>query len=134
MVLSCACVPVSGAGLLNAHANPLVRRRFCASAGSGILQRLTPSPPLPLTMRYISTRDARPPPHRASYSFIDAVLQGLAPDGGLLVPEAFPLVSSEEWLQWRHLEYNDLCFCVLRKFIDVDEVTDAELNSMIAAA
>lgn len=85
-------------------------------------------------MRYISTRDARPPPHRASYSFIDAVLQGLAPDGGLLVPEAFPSVSSEEWLQWRHLEYNDLCFCVLRKFIDVDEVTDAELNSMIAAA
>ena len=120
--------------LLNAHANSLARRRFCASAGSSILHRLTPSPPLPLTMRYISTRDARPPPHRASYSFIDAVLQGLAPDGGLLVPEAFPSVSSEEWLQWRHLEYNDLCFCVLRKFIDVDEVSDTELSSMIDAA
>jgi threonine synthase len=87
-----------------------------------------------LPMHYISTRDARPPPQRTSYSFIDAVLQGLAPDGGLLVPETFPSVSSEEWLQWKHLEYNDLCFCVLRKFIAVDEVSDAELRTMIAAA
>jgi threonine synthase len=85
-------------------------------------------------MRYISTRDARPPPLRASYSFIDAVLLGLAPDGGLLVPETFPSVSGDEWLRWKAFNYNDLCFAVLRKFIDVDEVSDPELCAMIDAA
>ena len=85
-------------------------------------------------MRYISTRDIQPPPHRASYSFIDAVLLGLAPDGGLLVPETFPSVSCEEWTRWRLLEYNELCFVILRKFIDTDEVSDDELRAVISAA
>jgi threonine synthase len=85
-------------------------------------------------MRYISTRDVRQPPQRVSYSFIDAVLLGLAPDGGLLVPESVPSVSSEEWAQWKILGYKDLCFVILRKFIDISEVTDAELLAIIAAA
>jgi threonine synthase len=85
-------------------------------------------------MRYISTRDVHLPPHRASYSFIDAVLLGLAPDGGLLVPETFPSVSGDEWARWRLLEYNELCFAILRKFIDVEEVSDDELRTVISAA
>ena len=85
-------------------------------------------------MRYISTRDVRQPPQKASYSFIDAVLLGLAPDGGLLVPETFPSVSSEEWARWKTLGYQDLCFVVLRKFVDTDEVSDSELRCIIAAA
>ncbi len=36
-------------------------------------------------MRYISTRGQSPP-----VSFLDAVLSGMAPDGGLYVPEAWP--------------------------------------------
>ena len=36
-------------------------------------------------MRYISTRGQSPP-----VSFLDAVLQGMAPDGGLYVPEEWP--------------------------------------------
>jgi threonine synthase len=36
-------------------------------------------------MKYISTRGAAPP-----VSFLDAVLAGLAPDGGLYVPESWP--------------------------------------------
>lgn len=39
-------------------------------------------------MRYISTRGAAPP-----VSFLDAILEGLAPDGGLYAPEAWPEVS-----------------------------------------
>lgn len=39
-------------------------------------------------MRYISTRGEAP-----SVSFLDAVLNGLAPDGGLYVPERFPELS-----------------------------------------
>jgi threonine synthase len=85
-------------------------------------------------MRYISTRDARLPPQRASFSFIDAVLLGLAPDGGLLVPETFPSVSIEEWALWKTLEYTELCHAVLSKFIDKVEVSDSELRTMITAA
>jgi threonine synthase len=85
-------------------------------------------------MRYISTRDVRSPPNRVTYSFIDCVLLGLAPDGGLLVPETFPSVTGEEWEQWKAMDYKGLCFVVLRKFIDVSEVADAELHSIIAAA
>lgn len=42
-------------------------------------------------MRYVSTRD---PSHRATLS--EAVARGIAPDGGLYVPESFPTMAPEE--------------------------------------
>ena len=39
-------------------------------------------------MRYISTRGGAPP-----VSFLDAALAGMAPDGGLYVPESWPSFS-----------------------------------------
>ncbi len=39
-------------------------------------------------MRYISTRGQAPP-----VSFLDAVLNGMAPDGGLYVPESWPVLA-----------------------------------------
>ena len=42
-------------------------------------------------MRYISTRGASP-----TVGFVDAVLAGLAPDGGLYVPETWPSFTQEE--------------------------------------
>ena len=41
-------------------------------------------------MRYLSTRDGRP-----EADFTDALLNGLAPDGGLYVPETWPALSAE---------------------------------------
>lgn len=41
-----------------------------------------------MPIRYVSTRGAAPPA-----SFLDALLRGLAPDGGLYVPEAWPDLS-----------------------------------------
>jgi threonine synthase len=83
-------------------------------------------------MRYISTRDTNQPPRY--FSFIDAVLEGLAPDGGLLVPEYFPSVSAEEWTEWKSLSYTALCAVVLRKFISEDEIPNEDLHRMIDAA
>lgn len=40
-------------------------------------------------MRYISTRGQAPP-----VSFLDAVLAGIAPDGGLYVPESWPALTN----------------------------------------
>ena len=53
-------------------------------------------------MRYISTRGATPP-----LSFQDAVLTGLAPDGGLLLPETLPSLA-DRLRDWRGLPFTDL--------------------------
>jgi len=67
-------------------------------------------------MRYLSTRgDASVSPTK---TFSEILLGGLAPDGGLYLPESYPQVSRAELDQWRELSYADLAFAVLSKFID----------------
>ena len=83
-------------------------------------------------MKYVSTRDSSAAP--TTYDFLDAVLEGLAPDGGLLVPESIPSVSPVELDQWRSLNYQELCFLVIRKFVDSSEISDDELLAMITTA
>lgn len=65
------------------------------------------------TMKYISTRGKTPP-----MGFQDAVLTGLAPDGGLLIPQEIPHVSGllEDWAK---LSYQDITFEILRLFTDL---------------
>jgi threonine synthase len=63
-------------------------------------------------MRFISTR-GRTAPH----SFSDAVAVGLAPDGGLFVPETFPDISGEV-ARFAALSYPELCFEFLSLFAD----------------
>jgi len=60
----------------------------------------------------ISTRG-----HSKRYSFSDAIIEGLAPDGGLLVPEQYPVFSADDLERMRGLEYQDLAFEVLRRFV-----------------
>ena len=65
------------------------------------------------TMRYISTRGATQP-----MGFQDAVLTGLADDGGLLIQENIPDVS--DWLDdWAKLSYQDITYEILRLFVDL---------------
>ncbi len=70
-------------------------------------------------MRYFSTR-GYPSSGGGSSSptFSDILLAGLAPDGGLYLPESYPLVSRAELDQWRALPYADLACAILAKFID----------------
>ncbi|MFT4819670.1 MAG: threonine synthase [Candidatus Pseudothioglobus sp.] len=63
-------------------------------------------------MKYQSTRGGV-----KGISFKDAVLMGLADDGGLLVPESIPDVS-QELPDWQGLSYQELALKVLGKFID----------------
>ena len=83
-------------------------------------------------MKYVSTRDGSDFPRQ--FSFLDAVLEGLAPDGGLLVPESVPTITKEELQSWRSMSYQEVCFCVLRKFATPEEVPDQDLKRMISAA
>jgi len=61
-------------------------------------------------LRYISTRGAAAPQR-----FTDILLEGLAPDGGLYVPQAWPKADLSAW---RGLPYPALAVQVLSKFID----------------
>ena len=64
-------------------------------------------------MRYISTRgDATP------RAFCDILLEGLAPDGGLYLPSAYPQIDRATLAQWRGLPYADLAFEILSLYID----------------
>ena len=82
-------------------------------------------------MRYISTRgpSSRTQPS-SSPTFTEILLGGLAPDGGLYLPESYPQVSASELAQWRALSYADLAYAVLRKFID--DIPAADLKALIA--
>ncbi len=62
-------------------------------------------------MRYISTRGRVQP-----IGFMDAVMMGLADDGGLLIPESIPDVSAR-MDDWRGLDYRQLALEVMRLFI-----------------
>ena len=76
-------------------------------------------------MRYISTRG-----HAAPQSFCDILLGGLAPDGGLYLPESYPQISRGELDAWRKLSYADLAYEILAKFIT--DIPPAELKALVA--
>ncbi|MEO8717844.1 MAG: threonine synthase, partial [Burkholderiales bacterium] len=61
-------------------------------------------------MRYVSTRGGAAPQR-----FSDILLEGLAPDGGLYVPESYPRA---DLAAWRGLGYPDLATAILRHFMD----------------
>ena len=62
-------------------------------------------------MHYISTRG-----HAVAQQFSEILLAGLAPDGGLYLPDAYPQVSGAELDAWRKLSYADLAFEILSRF------------------
>jgi threonine synthase len=75
-------------------------------------------------MRYVSTRGASPP-----VGFSDAVAAGLAPDGGLFVPEELPDLSGE-LAAFEGLSYPDLCTRFLSRF--ASDIPAGELAEMVA--
>ena len=78
-------------------------------------------------MRYISTRDDSLNPSKKS--FTEILLGGLAPDGGLYLPESYPQITRAELDQWRRLSYANLAFAVLSKFIG--DIPAADLKVLI---
>ncbi|MFZ3140919.1 threonine synthase [Polaromonas sp.] len=80
-------------------------------------------------MHYISTRaSSGNPPERKR--FCEILLEGLAPDGGLYLPEYYPQVSDATLTKWRGLSYADLAFEVLSLYID--DIPAADLKALCA--
>ncbi|MDH4190033.1 MAG: threonine synthase [Betaproteobacteria bacterium] len=78
-------------------------------------------------MRYVSTRGGAP-----AARFSDILLEGLAADGGLYVPEAIPRLDASEWERLRGLSYAELACEILARFID--DIPAADLRRIVAGA
>jgi len=50
-------------------------------------------------------------------TFREALLKGLAPDGGLFFPERIPMIDSDELNSFKDLSYSELASALLRAFI-----------------
>jgi threonine synthase len=64
-------------------------------------------------VKYLSTRG-----HADRKRFCEILLEGLAPDGGLYLPESYPQVNAATLEKWRGLSYADLAFEVLSLYVD----------------
>ncbi len=78
-------------------------------------------------MQYLSTRG-----HAQRKRFCEILLEGLAPDGGLYLPETYPRVNADTLARWR-LVYNeagyaDLAFEILSLYID--DIPGADLRAI----
>lgn len=79
-------------------------------------------------MRYVSTRGQAP-----VLSFGEAMLTGLARDGGLYVPETIPTLTAAEIADLAGLSYEEVAFRVMKPFTG-DTFTDEELQGAIERA
>ena len=70
-------------------------------------------------MNYISTRGGATPQR-----FTDILLEGLAPDGGLFLPESYPRFTAAELASLRPMGYRDLAYAVLSRYMDDIPATD----------
>ncbi|GGO35407.1 threonine synthase [Deinococcus humi] len=77
-------------------------------------------------MKYVSTRGLRD-----LGGFSDVLLMGLAPDGGLAMPERLPTLSPDDLEGLRGLDYADLAYAVMHPYID--DIPEADLRAMLRA-
>lgn len=75
-------------------------------------------------MNYLSTRGGMQPA-----AFTEILLGGLAPDGGLVVPERYPRVTAGELAAWRRLDYRALAFEILSRFMD--DIPPGDLRALV---
>ena len=75
-------------------------------------------------MKYISTRGAT-----GRKTFGEVLLMGLAPDGGLMLPEHYPQIDRATLDKWRGLAYADLAFEIMRLF--ATDIPEGDLRAII---
>ncbi len=79
-------------------------------------------------MQFVSTRGQAP-----ALGFSDAVLAGLAADGGLYVPASWPQIGADEIAGFAGKPYADVAYAVISRFTG-DEIPADKLKSIIDAA
>jgi threonine synthase len=76
-------------------------------------------------MRYVSTRGGV-----ESVSFSQAVMMGLATDGGLLLPVSFPQLDTATLRRWTELPFRELAVAVMLPFVG-DDIGEYELQELV---
>ena len=76
----------------------------------------------------LSTRGTAPP-----VSFSQAVLEGLAPDGGLYVPSGLPRIAPATWNAWRGVSFQEVAVNLAQRLVG-DEIEPTVLATLIADA
>ena len=84
-------------------------------------------------MKFISTRGHNLNNEGLEVGFCDAILSGLAKDGGLYVPKTWPKISIDELKAMQGLSYNEIALKIITPFIG-DEISQADLKRMIDEA
>ncbi|HSI43772.1 MAG TPA: threonine synthase [Methylotenera sp.] len=75
-------------------------------------------------MKYISTRGQSP-----ALIFSEILLGGLAPDGGLYLPESYPQFTDADLTAMRGMNYRELAFAILSRL--VDDIPSTDLKAII---
>ena len=75
-------------------------------------------------MKYISTLG-----DQTERRFCEILLEGLAPDGGLVVPTELPKLDKATLEQWRGLSYQELSFEVISRF--ATDIPASDLRAII---
>jgi threonine synthase len=78
-------------------------------------------------MDYVSTRGAW---RDAPQPFSAILLEGLAPDGGLALPRAYPRIGAGELAEMRGLAYPDLACAILARY--ADDIEPSDLRTLVA--
>jgi threonine synthase len=78
-------------------------------------------------VRYVSTRG-----RMSGARFCDVLLGGLAPDGGLVVPQAYPRLDAAELTALRTMSYPDLAYAIISRF--VDDIPQDDLAALVRRA
>jgi len=75
-------------------------------------------------MHYLSTRG-----DKSALTFSQILLGGLAPDGGLYLPETYPKFSIDDLSTMRDMDYRQLAFAVMSRL--ADDIPAADLRALI---
>jgi len=73
---------------------------------------------------YSTNRKAQP------VAFPQALLKGIAPDGGLFMPERIPFLDPSEFEKYSDLPYHEIAFDISRRFL-IGQIPDTELKRIV---
>ena len=91
---------------------------LCASLARCMIEGL-------MNVKYVSTRGEAP-----ELGFCDAILAGLANDGGLYVPKSWPILTDEEIASFAGKSYAEVAFAVMKPYV-AGEIPDEIFRIMI---
>ena len=77
-------------------------------------------------MNYSSTRGKD-----NDISFVQAMLNGLAKDGGLYVPKGIKKLTNSELMELSELSYQKLAFEITKLFVGIDEINQKDFKKFV---